>query len=56
VRCRKLDPARIDGLVLQRTAAREAREFARADEIRAELTALGIELRDGASGTAWRAV
>lgn len=56
VRCRKLDPARIDGLVQQRTAAREAREFARADEIRAELTAMGIELRDGASGTTWRAV
>jgi cysteinyl-tRNA synthetase len=56
VRCRNLDPARIDGLVAQRTAAREAREFARADEIRGELTALGIELRDGSSGTAWRAV
>ena len=56
VRCRHLDPARIDGLVQQRTAAREAKEFARADEIRAELTALGIELRDGASGTTWRAV
>ncbi|MDB4930958.1 MAG: cysS [Myxococcaceae bacterium] len=56
VRCRNLDPARIDALVAQRTAAREAREFARADEIRGELTALGIELRDGSSGTAWRAV
>lgn len=56
VRCRKLDPARIDDLVRQRTAAREGRDFSRADEIRAELTALGIELRDGASGTAWRAV
>ncbi len=56
VRCRKLDPKHIDDLVRQRTAAREGREFARADEIRAELTALGIELRDGASGTAWRAV
>ena len=56
VKCRDLDPARIDGLVHQRTAAREAREFARADEIRGELTALGIELRDGVTGTSWRAV
>ena len=56
VKTRNHDAAHIDDLVRQRTAAREGREFLRADELRAELTALGIELRDGASGTAWRAV
>lgn len=53
---RGIDRAAIDGLVAARTAAREGRDFARADAIRAELTALGVELRDGVSGTAWRAV
>ena len=53
---RGLERARVDGLVAARTAAREGRDFARADALRAELTALGIELRDGPSGTAWRAV
>ena len=46
----------IDALVKARTEARAQREFARADEIRATLTAMGIELRDGASDTTWRAV
>ena len=53
---RGIDPTRIDGLIAERDAARSAKDFARADEIRAELTALRIEVRDGASGTTWRAL
>jgi cysteinyl-tRNA synthetase len=53
---RGIDRARIDAQVAERMAARAARDFARADAIRAELSALGIELRDGPSGTTWRAV
>jgi len=53
---RGLHRSDIDDQVKARTEARAQREFARADEIRAALTAQGIELRDGASGTAWRAV
>ncbi len=56
IRQRGIDPAEIDALVAARTAARAGRDFARADSIRAELTARGIELRDGASATTWRAV
>ena len=56
IKVRGIDPAAIDALVEERTAARNSRDFARADAIRAELTARGIELRDGASATAWRAV
>jgi cysteinyl-tRNA synthetase len=53
---RGIERAAVEAMVAARTAAREGRDFARADAVRAELTALGIELRDGVSGTAWRAV
>ncbi len=48
------EAARIDALVAARTAAREARDFARADAIRDELLAEGVVLEDGADGTQWR--
>ena len=49
------DPARLpDGaaaLIAERSAARAARDFARADALRDELAAMGVELVDGADGT-----
>ena len=56
IKLRGIDPREIDALVVARTDARNSRDFARADQIRADLTARGIELRDGASATTWRAV
>ena len=47
------DPA-VDALVRERDAARGRRDFARADAIRAQLAAQGIELRDAATGTVWQ--
>jgi cysteinyl-tRNA synthetase len=43
--------ARIDGLIAERNAARKARDFARADALRAELGALKVHLTDNPDGT-----
>ena len=47
------DP-RIDALVAERQAAREAKDFATADRIRDELAAEGVELVDSPTGPTWR--
>ncbi|MFM8677417.1 MAG: cysteine--tRNA ligase [Burkholderiaceae bacterium] len=49
-----LDRSRIEGLIAERAAAKKARDFARADQIRAELADQGIVLEDSAAGTTWR--
>jgi len=51
---RGLDDALIEQLIEERNAARKARNFARADEIRDQLQAMDITLEDGADGTRWR--
>jgi cysteinyl-tRNA synthetase len=49
-----VDPATIDRLIAERKAARDNKDFARADAIRDELIAMGIELEDTADGTRWK--
>jgi cysteinyl-tRNA synthetase len=46
--------ARVDGLIAERVKAREAKDWATADRIRAELTALNVEVMDNATGATWR--
>ena len=47
---------RIEGLIADRAAAKKAKNYARADEIRKGLLAEGIELQDGPQGTTWRRI
>ena len=49
-----LPEAEIEALILARKEARAAKDFARADQIRAELLAKGVALEDGPKGTTWR--
>jgi cysteinyl-tRNA synthetase len=42
--------------ITERVEAREAKDFARADAIREELHAKGVELMDGSGGTTWKVV
>ena len=49
------DPA-IDALVLERAAAKKAKNFAEADRIRDELKAQGVEVTDVPGGAVWKRV
>jgi cysteinyl-tRNA synthetase len=48
------DDALVERLVAQRNAARDARDFALSDALRAELTAKGVVVEDFAQGSTWR--
>ena len=44
----------IEKLIEERQAARKAKNFARADEIRDQLAAMGIILKDTREGVQWK--
>ncbi|MGI9291095.1 MAG: cysteine--tRNA ligase [Gammaproteobacteria bacterium] len=49
-----VDAEKIDSLLEQREAARVAKDFAEADRIRDELTAMGVVIEDSPDGPSWR--
>ena len=49
-----LSPETIARLIAERTAAKQAKQFAEADRIRKDLRDAGIVLEDSAKGTSWR--
>jgi cysteinyl-tRNA synthetase len=48
------DSAEIDAMVAERFEARKRKDFAEADRIRDALSARGVEVMDGPSGSTWR--
>ena len=44
----------VETLLLERDEARESKDWARADEIRDELTGMGVIVEDGPNGATWR--
>lgn len=50
------DDAAIEALIAERTAARKAKDWAKADAIRDQLTAMGILLEDTAAGIRWKRI
>ena len=53
---RGIDPAAVEARIAERAAARKAKDFARADELRRALQEIGVELMDTPAGTTWRVV
>ena len=49
-----IDPAEIEKMIEDRKAARKAKDWSRADEIRDHLKEMGVVLEDGPQGTTWR--
>jgi cysteinyl-tRNA synthetase len=50
---RRLSPDVIEDKLKARTEARQNKDFARADEIRGELTQLGVDVADAPEGSTW---
>ena len=50
----RVDASKVESLIEARRAARAARDFTRADEIRNELAAMGVAIEDGPQGTRWK--
>ncbi len=49
----KADTAEIEALIAERTAAKKARDFAKADEIRNKLSEMGVVIEDTRQGVRW---
>ena len=49
-----IDPEKVAQLMTARADARSEKNWARSDEIRDELAAMGVELRDGVGGSEWK--
>jgi cysteinyl-tRNA synthetase len=49
-----IQDADVEKLIADRTAAKKARDFARADQVRAELLGFGIILEDTKDGVRWK--
>ena len=51
-----IDAAKVEDLIAKRNAARKAKNFAEADRLRGEISAMGVAIEDGPGGTTWKVV
>ena len=49
-----IDKDRVEQLIVERSQARLDKNWQRADEIRDELSGMGVQIKDGPDGTEWR--
>jgi cysteinyl-tRNA synthetase len=49
-----IDTSQIDSLIKERFAARQAKEWKKADEIRKRLSDMGVIIEDKPEGTSWK--
>ena len=49
-----IDKEKVESLIKEREDARLSKNFDRADEIRSELSDMGIDIEDTPKGTIWR--
>ncbi|MDX9785976.1 MAG: cysteine--tRNA ligase [Desulfobacterales bacterium] len=50
----KIDPVKIETMIQERQAARKAKDWAKADQIRDRLAELKVTIKDGPEGTTWK--
>ena len=53
IREKNIDVENVESLIKERNDARDSKDFARADEIRDELTQMGVMIMDGVEGRGW---
>ena len=51
-----VDVSAVDAKLSERTAAREAKDWATSDRIRDELVEMGVAIKDGPDGTTWKKI
>lgn len=51
---KSIDASAVEDLIAKRNAARKAKNFAEADRLRGEITAMGVAIEDSSSGTTWK--
>lgn len=48
-----IEPAMVEAMIVQRKEARDAKDFAKADEVRDEMLRMGVAIKDSPDGTTW---
>jgi cysteinyl-tRNA synthetase len=56
IRQKKLDQTLIENLVSDRWEAKKQKDFAKADQLRAQLQGMGIDVRDAANESTWEVI